>query len=208
MIDDALKLAEAERCLQGLITFGTVEAADYPAARLRVRFSKTHVSGWLPWLTPRAAGGERVWDAPEVGEKVVVLAPGGAMETGCVLGALFSPESPAPPLDQSVQLRRHADGGFDRYDREASARTIDLPASGTFTVKVGSTTLVLRDGAADLTADAINLTGAETITLQSGAILLDSPSIDLGEGGEPVARKDDPVAGGKIASGSMTVRSA
>jgi phage baseplate assembly protein V len=207
MVELEQRLSDLAHRLERLLSFAAIAAVDYPAARVRVRFSETHVSGWLPWLTRRALGDELSWDAPEIGERVLVLAPSGTLESACVLPALYSDASPHDEVSADVITRRHSDGAEDRYDRALSQRTITLPDAGRLTIQIGTTQLVLEDGEATLTADEILLEGMNSVKVESPSIVLEG-SVDLGgTGGKPVARQDDPVASGKITSGSSEVRS-
>ena len=71
------RIGELERRLSNTIRPGKVLEADYAKARLRVTMGD-NTSAWLPWLTSRA-GEDRTWHAPEVGEQVIVIAPGGEL---------------------------------------------------------------------------------------------------------------------------------
>lgn len=71
------------RRLSNVARYGTVQEADYTGATagfpaIRVQLQEGEIlTDWIPWFTPRA-GNDRVWDPPEVGEVVMVLAPSGS----------------------------------------------------------------------------------------------------------------------------------
>ena len=109
--------SEHDRRLANLIRLGTVEAADYAAARLRVR-SGQQVTDWLPWLTLRAHG-DIDWFAPKVGEQVVVVSPSGDPAQGVVAGALYQRAYPAPADRPTLHRVVYQDGTVMDYDSEA-----------------------------------------------------------------------------------------
>ena len=72
---------EIVRRLENVVRLGTVAEVRYETpARCRIKTGDL-VTDWLPWTTARA-GGDRSWWAPEVGEQVIVLSPGGNTGAG------------------------------------------------------------------------------------------------------------------------------
>ncbi|AOT09342.1 phage baseplate assembly protein V [Pseudoalteromonas luteoviolacea] len=134
-----------------LISIGTVEEVDYDLARVKVRIGEW-LTAKLPWLTNQAAQ-DMTWQAPEVGEQVLVLAPSGDMAQGIVLGSLYANghEQPhfkmnhvvdatseggalvqalsaiAPESREHVQRTHYQDGAIVQYDRENHAYDIFVP---------------------------------------------------------------------------------
>ena len=113
--------AELERRVGALIRLGVVHAADYARARVRVRYDATPdgapvLTGWLAWLCARA-GPDRAWWAPEVGEQVVVLSPGGELAQAVVLGALYQAAHPANADRADITRVDWADGSWVEHDR-------------------------------------------------------------------------------------------
>lgn len=146
-------LTELARRLENLLRVGTVEAADYAKARVRIRCGQL-VTGWLPWLTARA-GQDVDWWAPDIGEQVLVLSPSGDMALGIVLPAIYQRAVPAPEDTPDVRHIAFGDGTTVKYDRVAHRMTVDC---------VG----------------AVTITNAATITVQSGgAVSVQAPSITL-----------------------------
>ncbi|MEL8055040.1 MAG: phage baseplate assembly protein V [Pseudomonadota bacterium] len=199
--------AELLRRIENLIRYGRIVEVDYDTARVKVSFDDTHVSGWLSWMTTRACEGEVRWDAPELGEVVLVFAPSGTLESGVVLPARYSADNAPGENDPDMIVRKHSDGGEDRYARSESARTITLPSDGRFRIILGSTELLLDGSSATITADTIRFNGTSRVETTASDIVLNGKVHLGGEGGKPVARKDDPVAGGKITAGSSEVTS-
>jgi len=129
------RIGELERRLSNTIRPGTVLEADYAKARLRVTMGD-NTSAWLPWLTSRA-GEDRTWHAPEVGEQVIVMAPGGELSAGYVMpGGVYKNDYPANADKAEISRTTYKDGAVIEYDREAHAHLIELP-EGSATVKVG-----------------------------------------------------------------------
>lgn len=134
----AWRLAELERRLDNVVRYGTVTAADYAAARVRVRSGDLE-TGWIPWLTRRASH-DADWWAPEVGEQVVILSPCGDPGQATAVPAIYQSAHPAP---DSVETRRRVafgDGTVVVYDRAAKllsiqcAGDIDITAAGNITI--------------------------------------------------------------------------
>ena len=119
----AFRLAELERRLDNLLRWGTVAQADYAAARVRVQ-SGDLLTGWIPWLTRRAAG-DIDWWAPEVGEQVMLLSPCGDPAQAVCLPAVYQTAHPAPAAAPTVHRVAYADGTTIEYDRARGRLRID-----------------------------------------------------------------------------------
>ena len=129
------RIGELERRLSNTIRPGTVLEADYAKARIRVTMGD-NTSAWLPWLTSRA-GEDRTWHAPEVGEQVIVIAPGGELSAGYVMpGGVYKNDYPANADKAEISRTTYKDGAILEYDREAHTHLLQLP-EGSATVKVG-----------------------------------------------------------------------
>jgi phage baseplate assembly protein V len=123
-----LALAEHDRAIQQAIRIGRVAALDAAAARVQVAIGEL-VTGWIPWLTLRA-GPDASWWAPEPGEQVLVLTPGGRGEQAVALPAVYSDAHPAPAAAATVRRDVYADGAVVEYDRAAHRLRATLPAGG------------------------------------------------------------------------------
>ncbi len=122
-----LRVTELERRLENIVIIGTIIKADYDQALVRVE-SGDLKTGWLPWLTQRA-GGDRSWNAPEVGEQVVVFSPSGEPAQGVVLPALFQTASPAPAKSADITQTIFGDGLKISHDRSTNRTVIDATAN-------------------------------------------------------------------------------
>jgi len=147
-------VTELDRRLANLIRFGTISAADYAHALVRVTCGDI-TTGWLPWLTPRA-GGDLAWHAPEVGEQVLILSPSGELTQGVVLAGLYQTACPQPAETPERHLTHYLDGAVIEYDREHHHLSAVLPSGG-------SAALIAADGIA-ITGD-ITLTGTLTASV-------------------------------------------
>jgi len=176
------RISELERRLSNTIRPGTVLEADYAKARIRVTMGD-NTSAWLPWLTSRA-GEDRTWHAPEVGEQVIVMAPGGELSAGYVMpGGVYKNDYPANADKPEISRTTYKDGAVIEYDREAHSHLIQLP-EGKATVKVGD------DAQTEITPDKI------THSLGSGSkIEVTSGSVKITVGGTTL----------EIASGGITI---
>ncbi len=141
--------AENERILANMIRVGVIAQLDEANARVIVRAGGL-TTDWLPWLTMRA-GEDRTWWAPEPGEQVLVLSPYGDPAQAVVLPAIYQEAHPAPGSVKTTSRVEFKDGAFVQYDREGHHYHLDVPAGGSITLHIGSTTLLLEDGKATLT---------------------------------------------------------
>ena len=159
-------LTELQRRLANVIRLGFVHDADYPAARLRVRYAGTPdspvLTGWLRWIAPRA-GPDREWDAPEVGEQVVVFSASGDLDQGLVLAGIFRDAYPALESVPTKHTRRYDDGAVFSYDREAHHLEATLPAGSSATIE----------------SDAVTVRCATATINASGQVRVNGSSINL-----------------------------
>ncbi|MCZ4281703.1 phage baseplate assembly protein V [Kiloniella laminariae] len=136
-------LTEILRLIENLICYGTVVAADYPSARVKVSI-KGRATAWLPWSTDRAAH-DRSWDAPEIGEQVLVLCPSGDPANGVIAGTLFRQAAPAPASSVDTTRRVFGDGMVIEHDRATKLTRINaLDSEGTLVLEAKN--IVLRTG--------------------------------------------------------------
>ena len=209
------RIGELERRLSNTIRPGTVLEADYAKARLRVTMGD-NTSAWLPWLTSRA-GEDRTWHAPEVGEQVIVIAPGGELSAGYVMpGGVYKNDYPANADKAEISRTTYKDGAILEYDRENHTHLLQLP-EGSATVKVGDdaqteitpskiTAKVGTDAKTEITASKIlaqigsdaksEITASKiTHSLGSGKVEITSGSVKITVGGTTL----------EIASGGITI---
>jgi phage baseplate assembly protein V len=209
------RIGELERRLSNTIRPGKVLEADYAKARLRVTMGD-NTSAWLPWLTSRA-GEDRTWHAPEVGEQVIVIAPGGELSAGYVMpGGVYKNDYPANADKAEISRTTYKDGAILEYDRENHTHLLQLP-EGSATVKVGDnaqteitpskiTAKVGSDAKTEITSDKIlaqigsdaksEITASKiTHSLGSGKIEITSGSVTITVGGTTL----------EIASGGITI---
>ena len=148
------RVSALERRVHALCRTGRVTEVQVDPYRVRVDIGPDDdgapvVTDRLPVLVPRA-GAVRAWTPCTVGERVVVLSPGGEDTAAFVLPALHSDDFEAPATDANQAVERHADGALFAYDRAAHRYRIELPAGSRVVVE----------------ADTIVLSGAtETLTI-------------------------------------------
>ncbi|KZN37597.1 hypothetical protein N474_05035 [Pseudoalteromonas luteoviolacea CPMOR-2] len=148
-----LAVSDLQHRFAKLISVGTVEEVDYELAKVTVRIGEW-LTAKLPWLTSQAAQ-DMTWQAPEVGEQVMVLSPCGDTAQGVVLGSLYANahqqphhkmthvtdatsaggslvealQAVAPESREHIQRTRYQDGAIVQYDRENHAYDIFVPQS-------------------------------------------------------------------------------
>jgi phage baseplate assembly protein V len=145
------------RRIDNLMRYGLVKEADYEKGLLKVEVQDGDLeTAWLPWLTLRS-GKDRFWWAPEVNERVLVMAPSGELHNGVVLSAQISSDFPQVGDRETIQRTVFDDGTIVEYDREAHAYTIDATESG---------------GAVNVRAMEINIEGDGTVNVRAPQINL------------------------------------
>ena len=118
---------EIVRRLENVVRLGTVAEVRYETpARCRIKTGDL-VTDWLPWTTARA-GGDRSWWAPEVGEQVIVLSPGGNTGAGVVFPAAYSDTHEQPGQREDVARVAFKDGVTIEYDRTVHVLRVSAPA--------------------------------------------------------------------------------
>jgi phage baseplate assembly protein V len=148
-------MAEAERGLENLAVLGQVVALDAPRARVKVKAGPM-TTGWLPWLAPKA-GPDRAWHAPEPGEQVLVIAPGGDLEHGVVVGSIYRQAYPPPAASADITRALWQDGAVMEYDRAQHRWRLSVPPGGQIVLEIGRTRLELTDEGARLSSPRIDL---------------------------------------------------
>ena len=148
-------MTEAERRISNVALMGQVVALDAGRARVRVQAGPI-TTGWLPFATMRA-GHDRTWHPPEPGEQVLLVAPGGDLNQGVVVGSLYRAEHPAPADSEDVSRTLFKDGAVMEYDRAQHHWRLAVPAGGKIVLEIGATTLELSDQGARLTSPRIDL---------------------------------------------------
>ncbi|MCQ5469351.1 phage baseplate assembly protein V [Pantoea brenneri] len=133
------KINEILRLLRNLIRIGTVSEVNLDNGLCRVDTGQ-NTTGWLHWLTARA-GKTRAWNAPSVGEQVLILCLGGELDTGFVLPGIFSDASPAPSASADALHWSFPDGAVIEYEPETGA----LIATGIQTATIKAAVKILFD---------------------------------------------------------------
>lgn len=133
------QITEILRLLRNLIRIGTVSAVKLDDGLCRVD-TGNNTTDWLHWLTARA-GKTRSWNAPSVGEQVLVLCLGGELDTGFVLPGIFSDDNPAPSASADALHWSFPDGAVIEYEPETGA----LKAAGIKTATIEAAVKILLD---------------------------------------------------------------
>lgn len=133
------QLSEMLRLLRNLIRIGTVSAVNLDDGVCRVD-TGNNTTGWLHWLTARA-GKTRSWNAPSVGEQVLVLCLGGELDTGFVLPGVYSDTSAAPSASADALHWSFPDGAVIEYEPATGA----LRATGIQTANIKAAVKILFD---------------------------------------------------------------
>jgi phage baseplate assembly protein gpV len=115
-----------------------------------------------------AAGKARHWRAPSLTEQGVLFNPSGQAGMGTFIPGLYGDAGGQPDNRDHVEVWRFDDGGSLIYDWAAKSYTITLP-SGTVTIKVGSTQVVVTDNAVSVKVGSTVVTVTDdTVTAKVG----------------------------------------
>ncbi|MFB6326622.1 phage baseplate assembly protein V [Pantoea deleyi] len=133
------QIPEILRLLRNLIRIGTVSAVNLDDGLCRVD-TGNNTTNWLHWLTARA-GRTRSWNAPSVGEQVLVLCLGGELDTGFVLPGVFSDGNPAPSASADALHWSFPDDAVIEYEPENGA----LKATGIQTATIQAAVKIMLD---------------------------------------------------------------
>ena len=148
-------MTEAERRISNVALMGQVVALDTARARVRVKAGPI-TTGWLPFATLRA-GPDRTWHPPEPGEQVLLVAPGGDLNQGVVVGSVYRADHPAPADSEDISRTLFKDGAVIEYDRAQHHWRLAVPAGGKIVLEIGPTKLELSNQGARLTGPRIDL---------------------------------------------------
>lgn len=174
------QIAEIQRLLRNMIRIGTVSAVNLDGGLCRVNTGKNTTS-WLHWLSARA-GKTRSWNAPSVGEQVLVLCLGGELDTGFVLPGIFSDANPAPSASADALHWSFPDGAVIEYEPETGS----LTANGIQTATIKAAVKILFD------SPEVECTA-----------LLKTAQLEVTKGG--TMRGDVTHSGGKLSSNGVVV---
>jgi phage baseplate assembly protein V len=169
------ELGELDRRLANIIRYGAVAEIDEANGLVKVDLGEL-VTDWLRWGERRAGPGVRTWSAPEVGEQVVVMSPGGELSQGIVGHSFYQDAYPQNANLKTSHRDDYADDAYLQYDRDGHHWHLDVPAGGSITLHIGDTTLLLEDGQATLTTpmllvDSPQSTFTGNVTVQGNEIV-------------------------------------
>lgn len=186
---------DIQRLVRNLIRIGTVSEVDLDRGLCRIA-TGGNLTDWLNWLSGRA-GGARTWWAPSVGEQVLVLSPGGELDTAFVLPGIFSDAHPAPSVSAQAAHITFPDGAVIEYEPAEGA----LKAVGIKSATIDATEQV------NVTAPAIVCHATSKITLDAPEVectqLLTAGTIAIRQGGSMTG--DINHSGGSISSNGIVV---
>lgn len=190
-----LAQADMQHRLAKLISLGTVNEVDYEKALVRVTIGDW-LTSWLPWLTAQAFN-NLTWQAPEVGEQVVVLAPCGDLAQGVVLGSLYQQDhnlekvasDVAKESRQHVQRTVYQDGSMVEYDREkhryyidikGEEATVDVVSAGTLNITTEKDITVITSANATVNATQnITVSATEALKLSGKTVDISATGGDV-----------------------------
>ena len=148
-------MIDAERRLANLVVLGQVAELDAERARVRVKAGPI-LTAWLPFTTGRA-GPDVTWHAPEPGEQVVLVAPGGDLNQAVVVGSLYREAYPPPADSADISRTLYKDGAVMEYDREQHHWHLSVPSGGQILLEIGPSKIEMSDSGIRITGPRIDL---------------------------------------------------
>ena len=152
-----------------------VASVDVEKALARVQFPDLDgmLSFWLPVMQTRTRGDTMYW-LPEEGEQVIVVMDA-EMESGVILGCIYSNVDVPPESGGDVRQITFKDGTRITYDRSAHSLVIDVDGTTSAEIRVNSAGTVRITSSADM-----QLISGGNLALQAeGAITLQGATIHL-----------------------------
>ena len=113
---------EFDRLLNNLSRIGTVVDVDHTRYLARV-VTGGNTTGWIRWCVARA-GDAKTWWPLSVGEQVLMVSPGGDLETAVIVLSLYSNQHSAPSASPKVHTTVYSDGASETYDENTSTMTV------------------------------------------------------------------------------------
>ncbi|CAH0178010.1 hypothetical protein SRABI123_01366 [Pseudomonas sp. Bi123] len=162
-------LGEHDRMIAAMLMPCVVVGVDLAAGAVRVSNGEW-TSAWVRWHS-LAAGKARHWRSPSLSEQGVLFNPSGQAGMGTFIPGLYGNAGAQPDNRDHVEVWRFDDGGSLVYDWQAKSYTITLP-TGTVTIKVGSTEVVVTDNAVTVKSGTIDLEATVNI---KGPVNIDGP---------------------------------
>jgi len=170
-------IANLQRLLNNLIRSGTIASVKGNLAKVQ---TGEIITAPLPWFTARA-GNAKTWWQPSIGEQVFILSPGGNLELGCILPAIYSANN-APPAKKDNCHTVFSDGATFNYDPSSSTLKIDgvkniiINSSEKVSVTTNKASVTAID--VKLQTQTAEVTAAQT-TLSSPLVNVTSSDINL-----------------------------
>lgn len=112
-----------------LLREGVVDSVDLAAGRMVVKLDDGAYTGPIKWFQPRA----RSFCAPEAGEEVMLLCPGGDIGRAAALRGLANPAFPPVGRDQG-DVATFSDGARIAYDPVVHHLDFSLPDGATVAI--------------------------------------------------------------------------
>lgn len=143
-------LADLSQRVARMIRFGNITTVQASPPRCRVTFGTDpvtnlpHESGWLR-LAGIADDSMSTWRLPATGASVMVLSPGGEVNSGLVFPAGFTDDR-EPPSDKPEQyVTRFRDGAQIAYDAGQHEMQVSLPEGGRIIIVAASGVKITGD---------------------------------------------------------------
>lgn len=192
----AFDIADLTRRLANIVRIGTVATVDTSHCFATVTIGNITTRP-LPWLTI-AAGSDRTWRAPSVGEQVLILSQSGDLNNGVILCGIYTDAKPAPDNDEGNWTLVFRDGATIRYKTFDSSILVtgfaDVTVNGS-----GDASVTIGGGA------TVNISGDSTVNIGGNASVTVSGQADIDvTGNTNLTTPTLALTGDMTATGSIT----
>lgn len=150
------RLRSIEDKLKNLVRVGVVSEINPAKAMARVYFDEkdSRVSTEL-FVLNRQTFANKDYQMPDIGEHVLCVFLENGLESGFIVGALYSAKDAPPENNPDKRVIKFKDGTRIEYDRKASVLTIDCV--GDIVVNNAKTITVNSRGAVSVTAPTVTI---------------------------------------------------
>lgn len=164
-------LNDIDRRLANIVRIGTISELDEANARVKVDLGD-HTTDWLPW-SAAAAGGDRTWTTPDVGEQVTLFAPSGELADAVVGMSIFQDAHPANGNNKKDRRTTYKDGTVIEFDRDASVMNVIVNPAGQVNVTVGGSKFEMDTSRIKFTSNG------STFEMDAAGVRINGARIDL-----------------------------
>ena len=132
------------------LAYGTITNRDPVCLSVTVYLTAHDITTQSLRVLTLLAHGARCYALPRIGDFVACLLDD-TLNNGVVLGGLYTHAHPTPTSKKDAIHMVSDDGAVFEHDPTSSTTLIDIPAPGKIMLRIGQTSLLMRDDGVTLT---------------------------------------------------------